>query len=63
KENHNNICCTVISFFVNVPVLSVQITSTHHNVSTEANCFTSALFFANLDAANDNAIPTCVGNH
>ncbi len=54
---------TVISFFVKVPVLSVQITFTHPSVSTDDNCFTSALFFANLHAANDNAIFTCAGSH
>jgi hypothetical protein len=53
---------TVISFFVKVQVLSVQITFTHPNVSTDDNCFTSALFFANLHAANDSAIFTCAGN-
>ncbi|MEI6673156.1 MAG: hypothetical protein WCL02_07815 [bacterium] len=41
---------------VSVPVLSVQITFTAHNVSTDANCFTSALFLANLPAARESAI-------
>ena len=52
----------VISFLVSVPVLSVQMTLTHHSVSTDASCFTSALFFANLPAANASATLTCAGN-
>lgn len=60
--NPSNICFTVISFFVSVPVLSVQMTFTHQSVSTDANCFTSALFLASLHAANDSAILTCAGN-
>ncbi|MEI7919979.1 MAG: hypothetical protein WCH65_07680 [bacterium] len=43
--------------------MSVQITLTHHNVSTDDNCLTNALFFANLPAAKDSAILTCAGNH
>ena len=53
---------TVISFFVSVPVLSVQIIFTHHSVSTEASCFTNALFLANLPAAKESAMFTCAGS-
>lgn len=47
---------------VKVHVLSLQITFIHPNVSTDPNCFTKALFFANLHEAKLNAILTSAGN-
>jgi hypothetical protein len=43
---------TVISFFVSVPVLSVQMIFTLHNVSTEDKRLTSTFFFTNLLTPN-----------
>jgi len=62
RDEPSSICLTVISFLVSVPVLSVQMTVTHQSVSTDANCLTSALFFASLPAANESAILICAGN-
>jgi hypothetical protein len=38
-------------------------TFTHPSVSTEESFFTRALLVANLQAASDNAMLTCAGNH
>jgi hypothetical protein len=55
--------CTVISLVVSVPVLSVQITLTAHNVSTAESFFTRAFLLARYDAADASAIFTCAGSH
>ncbi|MEI8252917.1 MAG: hypothetical protein WCG25_04130 [bacterium] len=54
---------TVISFLVNVQVLSVHMIFIHHRVSTDASCFMRAFFLANLRDASESAILTCAGNH
>jgi len=59
----NRTDCTVISLVVRVPVLSVQIALTAHNVSTAESFFTNAFFFARYDAAEAKAILTCAGSH
>ncbi|MBO7095196.1 hypothetical protein J6V86_03345 [bacterium] len=54
---------TVISFLVNVPVLSVHIILTLHNVSTEDKRLTNTFFFTNLFTHNHKDIVTTAGNH
>ena len=53
---------TVISFFVNVPVLSEQITLLLPNVSTAGNLRIMLLFFAIFVTPSDNIIVTIAGN-
>ena len=54
-------CCAVISFFVNVPVLSVHIMLVEPNVSTDDSCLTTTFFLASLFDARDNAMEICAG--
>jgi hypothetical protein len=54
---------TVISFFVKVPVLSVQITSTDQRVSIEESLLTSTFFLTNLFTQSHKDIVTTAGNH
>jgi hypothetical protein len=54
---------TVISFFVRVPVLSVQIIFTLPSVSTEDKRLTNTFFFTNLFTPNHKEIVTTAGNH
>ncbi|MBR4634682.1 hypothetical protein IKO50_07230 [bacterium] len=54
---------TVISFFVRVPVLSVQIIFTLPRVSTDDKRLTNTFFFTNLFTHNHNEIVTTAGNH
>jgi len=58
-----NICWTVISFLVKVPVLSVQIIVVDHKVSTDESCLTITFCFANLPEAKERAIEIWAGNH
>ncbi len=60
KSNHTFL--TVISFLVNVPVLSVAITFVEPNVSTDASFFTTAFFLAKRSTPCDKATVVCIGN-
>jgi hypothetical protein len=54
---------TVISFLVNVPVLSVQIIFTLPRVSTEERRLTNTFFLTKRFTHNHNEIVTTAGNH
>ena len=54
---------TVISFLVNVPVLSVHIILTLQSVSTDERRLTNTFFFTNLLTHNHKEIVTTAGNH
>ena len=54
---------TVISFFVSVPVLSVQIIFTLQRVSTDDKRLTNTFFFTNLFTPNHKEIVTTAGSH
>jgi hypothetical protein len=54
---------TVISFLVNVPVLSVQIIFTLPRVSTDDKRLTNTFFFTNLFTHSHNEIVTTAGSH
>lgn len=54
---------TVISFFVSVPVLSLQIVVTAPSVSTDESFLIIAIFRASTDAPSASAIVMVVGSH
>ena len=54
---------TVISFFVSVPVLSLQMVVTAPSVSTDESFLMIAIFRASTDAPSASAIVIVVGSH